>query len=90
MDKILFEARSDFQDVVVFESATWGRVLVLDGVIQLTQRDEAAYQEMIAHLPLCSIDPPKKVGLFSCQEFQAWEILLFSCAISLRGNQAVL
>lgn len=63
MDKILFEDRSDFQDVVVFESSTWGRVLVLDGVIQLTQRDEASYQEMIAHLPLCSIDPPKKVRL---------------------------
>ncbi|GAQ81179.1 spermidine synthase [Klebsormidium nitens] len=61
MDKILFEDRSDFQDVVVFESSTWGRVLVLDGVIQLTQRDEASYQEMIAHLPLCSIEPPKKV-----------------------------
>lgn len=61
MDKVLFEGKSDFQDVVVFESATYGRVLVLDGVIQLTQRDESAYQEMITHIPLCSIPNPKKV-----------------------------
>eukprot|EP00850_Spirogloea_muscicola_P010462 SM000061S19289 [mRNA] locus=s61:547675:550266:- [translate_table: standard] len=60
IEKVLFEGKSDFQDVAVFESATYGRVLVLDGVIQLTQRDEAAYQEMIAHLPLCSIRDPKK------------------------------
>ena len=34
---------------------------MLDGVIQLTERDECAYQEMITHLPLCSIPNPKKV-----------------------------
>lgn len=61
VEKFLFEGKSDYQDVVVFESATYGRVLVLDGVIQLTQRDECAYQEMITHLPLCSIPNPKKV-----------------------------
>lgn len=64
MEKVLFEGRSDFQDVMVFQSSTYGRVLVLDGVIQLTQRDERSYQEMITHLPLCSIPNPKKV-LFS-------------------------
>ncbi|KAG2238511.1 hypothetical protein Bca4012_080132 [Brassica carinata] len=43
-------------------SATYGKVLVLDGVIQLTERDECAYQEMITHLPLCSIPNPKRVN----------------------------
>eukprot|EP00256_Glycine_max_P058431 XP_014626564.1 spermidine synthase 2 isoform X2 [Glycine max] len=46
---------------MVFQSSTYGKVLVLDGVIQLTERDECAYQEMITHLPLCSIPNPKKV-----------------------------
>lgn len=50
-----------FPFVVVVKSATYGKVLVLDGVIQLTERDECAYQEMITHLPLCSIPNPKKV-----------------------------
>ncbi|KAK7407261.1 hypothetical protein VNO78_09017 [Psophocarpus tetragonolobus] len=61
VDKILFQGKSDYQNVLVFQSATYGKVLVLDGVIQLTERDECAYQEMITHLPLCSIPNPKKV-----------------------------
>ncbi|CAM8922180.1 unnamed protein product [Rhodiola kirilowii] len=61
VEKILFQGKSDYQNVLVFQSSTYGKVLVLDGVIQLTERDECAYQEMIAHLPLCSISNPKKV-----------------------------
>jgi len=51
---ILFHQRSDFQSILVFRSAQYGNVLVLDGVIQLTERDEASYHEMMVHLPLCS------------------------------------
>jgi len=47
--------------VIVFKSKTFGNVLVLDGVIQLTERDEMAYQEMIAHLPLFAHPDPKSV-----------------------------
>lgn len=36
---------------------------MLDGIVQLTDKDECAYQEMITHLPLCSIPSPKKVYL---------------------------
>ncbi|KAL2903221.1 Spermidine synthase 1, partial [Bienertia sinuspersici] len=61
VEKILFQEKSKYQDVIVFQSSTYGKVLVLDGVIQLTERDECAYQEMISHLPLCSIPNPKKV-----------------------------
>ncbi|KAF8982017.1 saccharopine dehydrogenase [Cyathus striatus] len=49
------------KDVLVFESETFGNVLILDGVIQCTERDEFSYQEMIAHLPLASHPNPKKV-----------------------------
>ncbi len=48
----LARERSAFQDIVVFESASHGRVMVLDGVIQITERDEFVYQEMLAHVPL--------------------------------------
>ncbi|KAH1098328.1 hypothetical protein J1N35_015249 [Gossypium stocksii] len=61
VEKVLFQGKSDYQNVMVFQSSTYGKVLVLDGVIQLTERDECAYQEMISHLPLCSIPNPKKV-----------------------------
>ena len=42
-------------------SKTYGNVLVLDGVIQCTDRDEFSYQEMLANLPLYSHPKPKKV-----------------------------
>lgn len=61
VEKILFQGKSMYQEVLVFESLTYGKVLVLDGIIQLTEKDECAYQEMIAHLPLCSIASPKRV-----------------------------
>lgn len=38
-----------------------GRALILDGIIQCTESDEFAYQEMISFLPLCSHPLPKKV-----------------------------
>ncbi len=44
--------RSAFQEIVIFESASHGRVLLLDGVVQITEADEFAYQEMIVHVPL--------------------------------------
>ncbi|RDB18793.1 Saccharopine dehydrogenase [NADP(+), L-glutamate-forming] [Hypsizygus marmoreus] len=61
VNKILHVEKSLYQDVLVFESQTFGNVLVLDGVIQCTERDEFSYQEMIAHLPLASHPNPKKV-----------------------------
>mmetsp|Transcript_15079 Transcript_15079/g.59055 ORF Transcript_15079/g.59055 Transcript_15079/m.59055 type:complete len:291 (+) Transcript_15079:501-1373(+) len=57
----LEDFKSDYQHVQVFKTKTYGMMLVLDGVIQLTDRDEFAYQEMMAHLPLCSHPCPKKV-----------------------------
>src|SRR5580698_3650155 len=48
----LARVTSEFQDIVIFESFSHGRVMVLDGVIQITEADEFVYQEMIAHVPL--------------------------------------
>jgi spermidine synthase len=48
----LARVQSAFQDIVVFESFSHGRVMLLDGVVQITEADEFVYQEMIAHVPL--------------------------------------
>jgi spermidine synthase len=48
----LARVKSDFQDIAIFESHTHGRVMVLDGVIQITEGDEFVYQEMLTHVPL--------------------------------------
>lgn len=61
VQRVVHETVSAFQHILVFDSTDYGRVLVLDGVIQLTERDEFAYQEMIAHLPLFSHPDPRRV-----------------------------
>ncbi|ESW27402.1 hypothetical protein PHAVU_003G199000 [Phaseolus vulgaris] len=61
MEKIIFQGKSEFQELLVFESSRHGKVAILDGYIQLTENDEFAYQEMLTHLALCSVPNPKKV-----------------------------
>jgi spermidine synthase len=43
VNRILHVEESQYQDVLVFESETYGNVMVLDGVIQCTERDEFSY-----------------------------------------------
>jgi spermidine synthase len=50
--RIVHQERTAWQDLLVFETADFGRVLVLDGIVQLTERDEFVYHEMLAHVPL--------------------------------------
>ncbi|XP_063850440.1 spermidine synthase-like [Scylla paramamosain] len=57
----LLQKQSKFQNIEIFESTNHGKVLVLDGAIQFTERDEASYQEMITFLPLNAHPNPRKV-----------------------------
>lgn len=51
-DRVLHEARTPHQHLVLFENAFFGKVLMLDGALQVTTRDEFVYHEMMAHVPL--------------------------------------
>jgi spermidine synthase len=59
--QVLWDQQSEYQHVIVFESESYGNVLVLDGIIQVTERDEFAYQEMMTHVVLFAHPNPKKV-----------------------------
>ena len=48
----LYSQQSDYQQIDVFESDEFGRILTLDGNIMLTERDEFIYDEMITHVPM--------------------------------------
>ena len=50
--KPLAEEKSQYQRIKIFDTVANGRVLILDGVVQLTTRDESAYAEMLTHLPI--------------------------------------
>jgi len=57
----LARVTSQFQDIVLFESESHGRVMVLDGCIQITERDEFVYQEMLGHVPLLAHGDARRV-----------------------------
>ena len=57
----LARVKSDFQDIMIFESETHGRVMLLDGVVQITEGDEFVYQEMLTHVPILAHGEAKRV-----------------------------
>ncbi|WP_276795958.1 polyamine aminopropyltransferase [Ruminococcus champanellensis] len=53
----LYSGKSYYQQIEVFDSYEFGRVLVLDGYIMLTEKDEYIYHEMMVHVPMaCNPD----------------------------------
>ncbi|WP_421781923.1 polyamine aminopropyltransferase [Kiloniella litopenaei] len=60
-DQVLFEGKTDFQQVEIFANDLLGRVLVLDDAVQITEHDEQIYSESISHIPLLSHPNPKAV-----------------------------
>lgn len=50
-----------FQELAIYDTFSLGRMLVLDGIIQLSEKDEAQYHEMMAHWPLYAHPCPKNV-----------------------------
>ncbi len=48
----LYSEKSDYQQIDIFDTPEFGRVLALDGNVMLTERDEFIYDEMITHVPM--------------------------------------
>ncbi len=61
VSKVLYEGKSDYQEILVFESPDFGRLLVLDGVVQLDEKYEFLYHEYLAHVPLHAHPNPEDV-----------------------------
>lgn len=59
--KRLFSGKSKYQKIEVFDTFGMGRMLVLDGIVQLSERYEFIYHEIISHLPLFYHPNPEKV-----------------------------
>lgn len=57
----LFTARSAFQRIDIVDTAEFGRMLLLDHTVQTTERDEWAYHEMLAWVPLMAHPRPRRV-----------------------------
>ena len=57
----LFTARSPYQRIDIVDTVEFGRMLLLDHTVQTTERDEWAYHEMLAWVPLMAHPRPKRV-----------------------------
>jgi len=50
--RVLFQEKTDHQDLIIFETPIFGRVMALDNIIQVTTGDEFVYHEMMTHVPI--------------------------------------
>jgi spermidine synthase len=57
----IYEEKSKYQHIAIYETTGFGKMLTLDDVIMCTEKDEFGYHEMIAHVPLFSHKNPEKV-----------------------------
>ena len=52
IEKIITNQKSRFQNILIFDSKYFGRILTLDKVIQITEFDHFYYSEMLSHIPM--------------------------------------
>ncbi len=51
-DKVLYQEKTGHHELVLIENQVFGKVLLLDGVVQVTSKDEFIYHEMMSHVPI--------------------------------------
>ncbi|MBP8599287.1 MAG: polyamine aminopropyltransferase [Selenomonas sp.] len=61
VDKQLFSAQSDYQQIDVFHSPEFGRFLCSNGSVIFSEADEFVYDEMIVHVPMAVHPHVKRV-----------------------------
>ena len=57
----LYDHKSEFQKIEIYQTEAFGRILVLDGNIVCAEEDEYVYHEMIAHVPVFAHSDPKNI-----------------------------
>ncbi|TCK16989.1 spermine synthase [Thiogranum longum] len=57
----LHEEKTAFQHIEIFETTDFGNLMVIDGFIMLTSRDNFLYHEMMSHPALFTHPSPKRV-----------------------------
>lgn len=61
VERTIESVQSAFQRIDLFQTAGLGKLLVIDGKVQLSELDEYTYHEMLAHVPLLAHPAPRKV-----------------------------
>jgi len=79
--QMLAQVTSGYQKIEIFESAGHGRVLALDGAIQITEADEFVYQEMLAHVPLLAHGAARRVLIIGAGDGGVLRRVLQHCTV---------
>ncbi|MEW6619422.1 MAG: polyamine aminopropyltransferase [bacterium] len=58
---LLYEKQSAYQNIKIVDSYQFGKMLLLDDIVQLTETDEFIYHEMLVHSPLLTHPEPGSV-----------------------------
>ena len=61
VDRVLYEMQTEYQHLVLFEHAFFGKMLMLDGATQVSSKDEFVYHEMMTHVPIFAHGNPREV-----------------------------
>ncbi|HEY3474863.1 MAG TPA: polyamine aminopropyltransferase, partial [Anaerolineales bacterium] len=59
--RVLADEQTPYQHLQFIETEFFGKAMILDGIIQLTERDNMGYHEMIVHVPMLAMGQPKRV-----------------------------
>jgi spermidine synthase len=61
VQRVLADEQSKYQHIQVVETEFFGKALILDNIIQLTERDNMGYHEMLVHVPMLAVGKPESV-----------------------------
>ncbi|MBF0472296.1 MAG: polyamine aminopropyltransferase [Nitrospirae bacterium] len=61
IDNILYKKKSQYQEIIVVENPYFGKIMLLDNVVQVTERDEFFYHEMLTHIAMHTHPNPKNI-----------------------------
>jgi spermidine synthase len=59
--RCLHRSQSAYQTIEIVETSSYGRMLLIDGLVMLSEWDEWIYHEMISHVPLCTHPSAREV-----------------------------
>ncbi len=63
VEGVLYKGKSKYQEILVIENAYFGKMLILDGIVQLTEKDEFFYHEMLTHVAMHAHPEPKRIAV---------------------------
>jgi spermidine synthase len=60
VNEVVHRVETKFQTIEIVRTDAFGKVLLLDGHVQLASLDEAAYHEALVHIPMLSLEEPRR------------------------------